>query len=444
MNDQLTDDFILQLFHSCVINRNIFELTVEHVKENWLPQEKQKKYLQELNKLKEKGAKKIMFSVFELEFRKDKKLKEYAKEVQDYEEEYDEELMIDKLEEFIRNSKYIELYDESYEVYNRGQKQKAYQLIISKADELAKFSLTTSNDLTSVFGDFNARQTDRIIEKASNNEDKIPFGIDELDRITHGGGELGEYVLFVGDAKSGKSINLIHCGVNAARRGYGVLHFQLEGTKKQLLQRYDSAWSGSSYYDVKDAKIDDKKYEDHKRIISKLGKTDIWVDCAEKFLSRTVDDIRKKIIEVKKTRDVKVVIIDYLDLANPDNDRYSTSDERHRQQKTSRRFKDLAVEQNVLLISATQASSIPKELLDDPDFVITREHLAEDKGKVRPVDMLISINRTPDERKTKVCRLYCDALREHDSGQVIKIKQNLSRTRFYDRKATLNMLMDEE
>jgi hypothetical protein len=58
--------------------------------------------------------------------------------------------------------------------------------------------------------------------------------------------------------------------------------------------------------------------------------------------------------------------------------------------------------------------------------------------------MLISINRTPDERKSKVCRLYCDALREHDSGQVIKIKQNLSRTRFYDRKATLNMIMDEE
>lgn len=444
MNDKLTDEFILQLFHSCVTTRSIFELTVENIKSNWLPQEKQRKYLEELNKLKEKGAKKIMWSVFELEFRKEKTFKEYAKEIQEYNQDYNEELMIQKLESFIKNSKFIEMYDDVYEIYNRGDKSKAYQQLISKAEDLSKFTLASASDLTSVFGDFNTRQTERIIDKSTNTIEKTPFGIDELDRVTHGGGQSGEFVMFIGDAKSGKSICLIHCGINAARRGQGVLHFQLEGTKKQVLDRYDSAWSGSTYYDVKDANMTDQKYKDHKIIVSKLGQSDIWIDCPEKFLARTVVDIRRKIIEVKKTRRLNVVIVDYLDLANPDNDKYSSSDERHRQQKTSRMLKDLAVEQDVLIITATQASSISKELLDDPDFVITREHLSEDKGKVRPVDMLISINRTPDERKAKVARLYCDALREHDSGQVIKIKQNLSRTRFYDRKATLAMIYDEE
>jgi replicative DNA helicase len=444
MNDKLTGDFILQLFHSCVINRTIFELVVENVKENWLPEEKQRKYLSELHKLKEKGAKKIMWSVFELEFRKEKNLKDYAKQIQDYDLEYNEELMIQTLEEFIKNSKFIELYDKTYEIYNTGDKSKAYKLLISKADDLSKFSLTGVDDLMSVFGDFNKRNTERIIDKSINTIEKFPFGIDELDRITHGGCERGEFIMFVGDAKSGKSICLIHCGINAARRGVGVLHFQLEGTKKQVMQRYDSSWSGSFYYDVKEAQMADSKFEDHKKIVSKLGKTDIWIDCPEKFLARSVVDIRRKIIEVKKTRKLGVVIVDYLDLANPDGEKYSSGDERHRQQKASRMLKDLAVEQDIAIITATQSSSISKELLDDPDFVITREHLAEDKGKVRPVDMLISINRTPDERKTKIARLYCDALREHDSGQVIKIKQNLSRTRFYDRKATLNLIMDEE
>lgn len=444
MNEQLTDDFILQLFHSCK-NNNILNIVLENIKENWLPEEKQRRYLQELHKLKEKGAKKIMFSLFELEFRKDRSLKEYAKEVQEYKEEViDENIIINKLEEFIKNSKFIELYDESYEIYNRGDKQKAYHFLFQKAEDLNKFSLTNIDDLTGVFGDFNRRQTERILNKSKNNSEKIPFGIDELDRVTHGGVELGEFVLFIGDAKSGKSILLIHCGINAARRGNDVLHIQAEGTRRQIEDRYDSAWSGTSYYEIKQGEISDEKYKSHKNIVSKIGKTDIMIDCAEKFMARTMIDIRRKIIEVKKTRDVKVVIIDYLDLINPDDLRYSLSDERHRQQKVARMMKDLAVEMNVAVISATQASSISKELLDDPDFVITREHLAEDKGKVRPVDMLITINRTPDERKTKVCRLYCDALREHDSGQTIKIKQNLSRTRFYDRKATLNMLMDEE
>lgn len=443
MNDQLTDDFILQLFHSCVVNKNIFDLTVEHVKENWLPQEKQKKYLQELNKLKEKGAKRIMFSVFELEFRKVKKLKEYAREIQDYDEEYDESLMVQKLEEFIKNSKFIELYDETYEVYNRGEKPKAYQMLINKAEDLSNFSLVSANDMTPVFGGFHKRQTKRMIDRSKATNEKVPFGMDELDRVTHGGAERGEFVLFVADAKAGKSICLIHCAINAARRGVGVAHFQCEGTRKQVDDRYDSAWSGSTYYDIKDANIDDKKYEDHKKIVAQLGTTDIWVDCAESFNARTMDDIRNKVIELKRTHDIGVVIIDYLDLVNPDSGKYSTNDERHRQQKTSRRMKDLASEQDVIVISATQASSISKELLDDPDFVITREHLAEDKGKVRPVDMLISINRTPDERKARIARLYCDALREHDSGQVIKIAQNLSRTRFYDRKRTLE-LHDED
>jgi hypothetical protein len=147
MNEFLTDEFILQLFHSCVTNKTILELTVDNVKENWLPEEKQKRYLQELNKIKEKNVKKVMFSVFELEFRKDKKLKEYAKEVQDYDAEYDEELMIQKLEDFIKNSMFIELYDESYEIYNRGDKKKAYNMLINKAESLGNFSLVSIDDL---------------------------------------------------------------------------------------------------------------------------------------------------------------------------------------------------------------------------------------------------------------------------------------------------------
>jgi hypothetical protein len=94
--------------------------------------------------------------------------------------------------------------------------------------------------------------------------------------------------------------------------------------------------------------------------------------------------------------------------------------------------------------TATQATSIPKEVKDDPENLLTRYNLSEDKGKIQPFDIFFTINQTSDEKEDEVMRIYADKLREYKSGQVFTIANNFSRARFYDRKRTLALPYQDE
>lgn len=442
---ELNEDFVLELFNITLKNKEILDIVLSNVKDGFLPDQNQKKLLKELKNQYKIENINPTYGTLKMAFRKDRDMLFYLNEVRDAETDKPESL-IKSLSEFIRQSIFVESYDEIGEVWNRGgdrieTKKKCFKMFSDTAERLNNFSLNAKM-FEGVFSGFNKRQGERLMD-GFNKIDKIPFGIDQLDRETRGGAEVGDFVLYVGDAKSGKSFLLTHAGITAARRGFPVMHVQLEGRKKMCLDRYDSAWSGTNYYDMKSGNISPSKYKAYKKIVENLGKSDIYVWAPEKFKSVNVLQIRQQLIELKKEHDIKVLILDYLDLCDPDDEHYKPSEERFRQTKTAQALKDLAIEQNVLIISATQSSSIDPELLKDPDFVITRRDLAEDKGKVRAVDYLISINRTPDERKNKTCRLFVDASREHNIPDPIFIKQNLAHSRFYDRKATIEEYLEE-
>ena len=102
------------------------------------------------------------------------------------------------------------------------------------------------------------------------------------------------------------------------------------------------------------------------------------------------------------------------------------------------------MEFNVSLITATQASSIPDDSRQKPDFILTRWNLSEDKGKLRPFDNFITINQTRDEKKAKTARLFIDKLREKPSDQIIELAQSFAYSRFYDRMRTLKTIYTDE
>ena len=142
---------------------------------------------------------------------------------------------------------------------------------------------------------------------------------------------------------------------------------------------------------------------------------------------------------------IDVIIIDYLELLEVgDGHVYTPGEERFRQAKLAKGMKMLAMEFNAVVHTATQSSNIPEENKQDPEFVITRAQLSEDKGKIRPFDIFITINQTRDEAKEEVMRLHTDKLRDYKNGNPIHICNNFSYARFYDRKRTLNMDWDEE
>lgn len=439
MKEIFDEEFITQLLKISLKDKKYLDILVQFLKPEFLPTEEYKKIWRSIvaeYNLSENHALPTI-PVLKQHYRKDIDILEILSNIKEIVIEDDGDV-IRNLEEFLRQSMFVQYYNEIGGLYMANKKDQAYKSFKNHAEQFNNFSLR-GKVLEKVFEDFNKRVVEREINKINGSKRiRIPSGIDELDSLINGGFETGEFILFVGDSGVGKSFLGNHLGVNAARRGFHVYHAQAEGTREQVMGRYDSAWSGTKYFDVKENNIDEKKFTATRRVLDNIS-GEVHVEAFEKFNSKTLIHIRNSIRELKKKYDIKYAVIDYMDLIDPgDGVVYTPATERHRQQKVAKGLKDIAVEENLVMISFTQASTITPEQLNDPNFEITRFHMAEDKGKVRPTDYLLTLNQTKDEKKQHILRLHIDKSREHTGNATIYIYQNLKYSRFYDRKRTIN------
>ena len=445
-NDTLAPNFVTELLAISLNKRTIFDMVRQYMKFSYFQVESEKKLWQWVTARYDRTGRIPTLGQIQQQFAEDEAVLEKVEEISDIEVDDEnvgnEAVILDTFERFIKKMKFLEANDKITDFYNQGKKDQAWDMFVKYAEEFSQFSIQDAKFET-VFGDFAQRQAQRKSEDY-NKRFKIPTGIDEIDyRLggENGGPETGECVLWLGDSGAGKSQVLVHCGVTAARQGHRVAHFQLEGTKEQCLNRYDAAWTGTVYSDVKLGNIPAKKMEVSKRIVKKLKRSDIYVSSEETFNAKTLVDVRRELKEMEKMYGkIDVIIIDYLELLEVgDGHNYSPGEERFRQAKLAKGMKMLAMEFNAVVHTATQSSNIPEECKNDPEFVITRAQLSEDKGKIRPFDIFITINQTRDEMKEEIMRLHTDKLRDYKNGDPIRIANNFSYARFYDRKRTFEL-----
>lgn len=447
-NDGLASNFVVELLAASLEKRTVFDIVRQYLKFSYLQIESEKKLWQWVTKRYDRTGKVPTIGQIQQQFQDDENVLEKLEEIADVEidEQGGHEMIVDTFEKFIKKMKFLEANDKIADLYNQGKKEQSWDMFVKYAEDFSKFSIQSAKFET-VFGDFAERQAKRRSDDWQFRY-KIPTGIDEIDyRLggDNGGPETGECVLWLGDSGAGKSQVLVSVGISAARQGFRVAHFQLEGTKEQCLNRYDAAWTGTLYQDVKLGNVTAKKMEVTKRIIKKLRKSDIVVSSEETFNAKTLPDVRREVKEMEKTYGkIDVIIIDYLELLEVgDGHNYTPHEERFRQAKLAKGMKMLAMEFNAVVHTATQSSSIGEEQKNDPEFVITRAQLSEDKGKIRPFDIFITINQTRDESKEEIMRLHTDKLRDYKNGDPIHICNNFAYARFYDRKRTLNTDWDE-
>lgn len=444
MIDHLDDSFLAELLRACINKKGVLLVVKEHLKISFLPEKSGfREVWKEILKYENLEKKQPSLGILKQKLLDNELALEALAEIRDIVMP-DYEGLVKAFENFIKQHRFVDIYESVGDLYNQGKREEAFVKYSKESNELVGFTL--SNALhESIFKDFNKRHIKRqdsseVIDK------KTPYGIDVLDYYTDGGHSKGETTLWLGDSGVGKSQLLIHNGIAAARRGRRVAHFQAEGLRQQVLDRYDAAWSGQLYKDVKLGHIDSKLLFALQKIIKKV-RGEIFVETRERFGSWTMVDIRQSLIGMFKAYgDIDLVIIDYLDLIDPGNGIvYRANEERFRQQAVARMMKDLAVEFNVSLITATQASAVPPESYNDADFLLSRWNLAEDKGKLRPFDNFLTLNQTRDEKRNKIIRIFADKLREHDSGfDAFVIAQSLNRSRFYDRNRTIEEFIDDD
>ena len=428
----LSDLFLIELFVVSLRDVTIFLILKENLKYQYLPSDSYKtlwKYMVDSHNVNEKLPSIGMLSQA---FQSNPKIMSIIAEIKKTDLP-DKDGFINSFELFVKDSKFLEFFAETKTDYMNDDKKSVFSKTIQYADWLNTFSLKPTL-FTSVFKSFNDRVIERQLQKQLGHEKKnFVYGIDELDART-GGFQEGNLIGFLGATNSGKSPLLKHVAISNARRGCKVAHFQLEDTKDMCLDLYDAAWTGSLITDIENLNLSDKQYNELITVSTKIT-GDIFIDAVEKFDSITVNELNRRFRDLEKAHGkIDLVIIDYLELLDIAK---VYKDERMRRIKIAELLKNFAIINRVAVVTATQASDVPRELMNNELWVITRNNIAEAKGLPRPFNVFITINQTEDEYENSICRLYADKLRKGKRNFVVKIAQAQDRGRFYDRTRSL-------
>lgn len=439
----LRRDFVTELFRVLLDgDRKQLELVIPHLRYQYLPTADHKKIWKTIVTFYNNHRRVPTVGLLKQELYSDKQALKILDDVDLDVEQLDSQIFIEKLEAFIKQTQFVELHAELAELWNKNEKNKALETLTAKATEIQAFSIQRGQ-FEQLFSEYAVRHTQRFRDAQKQYRKRIPTGIFQFDTHIHGGIETGEIALWLGESGKGKTALLYHLAIHAARLGHHVVHFQLEGTREQMVNRFDAAWTGMAYVDVKMGAVDTHNFQKSMEVVEKMT-GEVHLRAFEKFGSRTMIEIRNEIRALKAKYPIAVVTLDYLTLAEPgdlpkgyNRDQFG---ERNRRLRLCEMFKDLCVEENLVGHTVAQAHDIAPELRKREDFVMTRHNIGESKNMVQPFDYFLTINSTDAEYELGQRRIYADKIRDYPGEQLYHIVTDLESMRFYNHSATIRLL----
>jgi len=191
-----------------------------------------------------------------------------------------------------------------------------------------------------------------LIQKAGKRTDGlsgVPSGFDELDRITSGW-QASDMIVIAARPAMGKTAFVLSMARNmAVKYKQGVAVFSLEMANVQLVNRLIVAETELPADKIKNGNLAPFEWEqlDHK--IQSLIDAPLFIDDTAGL---SVFELRAKCRRLKKQHDIKIVIIDYLQLMNASGMRPGNRQEEV--SMISRSLKGLAKELNIPIIALSQ------------------------------------------------------------------------------------------
>ena len=183
---------------------------------------------------------------------------------------------------------------------------------------------------------------------------QVTTGWKALDQRLFGGFNRGELNIFAGGSGAGKSLFLANLGLNWAQQGLNVLYVTLELSEELVGLRIDSMVSNISTKEIF------KQIDEVEMKVRVLGKKSGNYQIKYLPSGKTANDIRSymKEYEVKTGNKIDVLLIDYLDLLMPISRKISSENLFIKDKFVSEELRNLAVEKNVVLVTAAQLNRV--------------------------------------------------------------------------------------
>lgn len=438
MSKELSKDFLHELLRICLKDVDILLLTKEYLKYQYLPGEEYKLVWQGIVNYYDLNKACISSGILSQKFQMNEKVQTVLAKIKKA-DLINRDEALEQLKEFIRLNLFIDSYDQIGELYQKGEREQAIELLKESYERLDKFSVKKAIGHTEIFKTIlpriHKRKEDSLEKDDVSKHKKLPLGIPPVDVQIGGGVDRGDTFCMLAESGRGKSKFLKWVGISLSRRGFRVLHVQLEGSEQEALDAYDAGITGSTISEIENSIFTKKDLDNIQKgsdYINGLG-GEIYVKSYSQFNSATMLEIRSLVAELG---DIDALIIDYIELAEPGNGkRYNTDNEgeRARRSAVANEFKNIAVEFDLAGFTATQAGTISDDDRNTPDFVLTRYHISEFKGLIKPFSYFFTMNQSDDEYREGIVRLYGDKTRKYRLLQrSIPMFTLFGRERFYD------------
>lgn len=238
------------------------------------------------------------------------------------------------------------------------------------------------------------------------------------DYLYHKGWGRRELSVLMGGPKAGKSMAMISFGINAIAAGYRTLYVTLEVASEIIAERVDANVAERAMME-----LGTHIHEVESKVEAFMAKAAPFIIHEFPTGSMRVSDLRR-LIEHYKAQGITfdLVIVDYADLMCPER---VTDNVQENSKSIYVNLRGLAMQEGFACLTATQTNREGAK-----KAVATMTDIAEDLNKVRIADVLISINKTEEERALNQARLYFAASRNQRSGFSIKVEQNIDQARF--------------
>tara|TARA_B100000900_G_scaffold415863_1_gene447581 strand:+ start:5624 stop:7006 length:1383 start_codon:yes stop_codon:yes gene_type:complete len=210
----------------------------------------------------------------------------------------------------------------------------------------------------------------------------VSTGWKGIDQKLYGGLNRGEMTIFAGGSGAGKSLFLQNFAVNWVQAGYNVVYISLELSEQLISMRLDAMVSGFGT----------------KEIMKNIDDVDLKVRMKSKGAGRlrvkqmpngvNANDIRTFLREYEIACGEKVdcLLVDYLDLMMPISQRVSGGDLFIKDKYVSEELRNLAVERDLLFVTASQLN---RGAVEEIEF--DHHHIAGGISKVQTADNVVGI-----------------------------------------------------
>jgi replicative DNA helicase len=260
--------------------------------------------------------------------------------------------------------------------------------------------------------------------KIKDKNGQISTGWSSLDRRLFGGMNKGELNIFAGGSGAGKSLFLANLGVNWCLQGLNVIYLTLELSEELVSMRVDAMITGISTREIF------KEIDDIEMKVRIIGKKSGAFQVKYMPSGKTCNDIRAylKEFEVKTGRKVDVLLVDYLDLLMPISKKISPADLFIKDKYVSEELRNLAVEKNCVMVTASQLN---RGAVEEVEF--DHSHISGGLSKIQTADNVFGIFTSRAMRERGRYQIQLMKTRSSSGvGQKVDLEFNLETLKITD------------